>query len=150
MSNDNSLSLLRVPVAGLLAWLVPGLGHIYLGQRLRGVICLVIITITFWSGVAIGGVSGTVNPQKRKLWFFAQLCTGGNAMAAYALNRSVARRSADGSAPRTGPYLSAEVGVHYTGVAGLLNVLLILDAMACADPTGRYRRGEVSFQRGVP
>ena len=150
MSDDNSSSVLRVPAAGLLAWLVPGLGHIYLGQRLRGVICLVIITVTFWSGVAIGGVSGTVNPQTRKLWFFAQLCTGGNALAAYALNRSVAPSPADGSGTSTGPYLSAEVGVHYTGVAGLLNVLLILDAMACADPSGRYRREEVSSGPGVP
>ena len=150
MPNDASFSLLRVPIAGLLAWLVPGLGHIYLGQRLRGVICLVIITVTFWSGVAIGGVSGTVNPQQRKLWFFAQLCTGGNTMAAYALNRSVAHRQADGSGPSGGPYLSAEVGVHYTGVAGLLNVLLILDAIACADPSGGYRRGEHGSGRGVP
>src|SRR3990172_10486299 len=73
-------------IAGFLAWLVPGLGHIYLGHRVRGLVCLVTITLTFWTGVAIGGVQATVDPHERTLWFMAQLCSGGNTLAAYALH----------------------------------------------------------------
>ena len=60
---------------------MPGLGHVFLGHRHRGLIFLVTITATFWTGVAIGGVRGTVNPQDRQLWFVAQLCTGVNTAA---------------------------------------------------------------------
>ena len=88
MPNEKSISPARMPIAGLLAWLVPGLGHIYLGLRGRGAVCLVTITATFWTGVAIGGVRGTVDPKERKLWFIAQLCSAANAVAAYGLDRS--------------------------------------------------------------
>jgi hypothetical protein len=118
----------RGPIAGLLAWLIPGLGHFFLGQKRRAVVFFVTIAATFWTGVAIGGVRATVDPAKRSLWFAAQVCSGVNAFAAYALHRSVAS-----SAEPSGPYLSSEVGVHYTGVAGLLNILIVLDAIGCAD-----------------
>ena len=74
-------SFLRAPIAAILAWLIPGLGHIFLGHKVRGVIFLVVITLTFWTGVAIGGVQGTVDPKERKLWFIAQLCSAANTLA---------------------------------------------------------------------
>ena len=46
----------RVAIIGLLAWLVPGLGHIANGERKRGLIILVTIACSFWGGIAIGGV----------------------------------------------------------------------------------------------
>ena len=127
--------LLTGPLAGFLAWLVPGLGHIYLGHRVRGIVCLVTITVTFWTGVAIGGVQATVDPHERTLWFMAQLCTGGNALAAYGLHAIVEPPSSAGQRPAAAlaHWLSADVGVHYTGVAGLLNLLVILDALGRAD-----------------
>jgi hypothetical protein len=39
-------------------------------------------------------------------------------------------------------WASAEVGVHYTGVAGLLNLLVIFDAIARAEPGGSSKREE--------
>lgn len=127
--------LLTGPIAGFLAWLVPGLGHIYLGHRVRGLVCLVTITVTFWTGVAIGGVQATVDPQERTLWFMAQLCTGGNTIAAYGLHSFVEPSPTAGQRPTAvlAHWLSSEVGVHYTGVAGLLNLLVILDALGRAD-----------------
>ncbi len=143
--------LLTGPIAGLLAWLVPGLGHIYLGHRVRGLVCLVTITVTFWTGVAIGGVQATVDPNERTLWFRAQLCTGGNTLAAYGLHRAVEPRPAAGQRPAVvlAHWLSSEVGVHYTGVAGLLNLLIILDALGRADAPSpkRIRR---DHPPGVP
>lgn len=144
-------SLLTGPIVGFLAWLVPGLGHLYLGHRARGMVCLVTITVTFWTGVAIGGVQGTVDPHERTLWFMAQLCTGGNTLAAYGLHSVVEPHPAAGqrSAAVLAHWLSSDVGVHYTGVAGLLNLLVILDALGRADapPTTRRRR---DHPPGVP
>lgn len=145
------MGILRAPIAGFLAWLVPGLGHMFLGQRGRGLVFLVTITGTFWTGVAIGGVRGTVDPTDRSLWFVAQLCTGGNTVFAYLLNRSLSHSPtpADGRVKYVPPYwMSAEVGVHYTGVAGLLNLLVILDALALGELMSRANR-QLELARGV-
>ncbi len=145
MAQNHPESLVRAPLAGFLAWLVPGLGHLYLGQRGRAVIFLVTITVTFWTGVAIGGVRNTVDPHERKLWFVAQLGTGGNALSAWAFHKAVDRGD-----PPSGPYLSSEVGVHYTGVAGLLNLLVILDAIGRAELSSIGRKLFSSSVRGAP
>ena len=144
-------SAVRVSVAGLLAWIIPGLGHFYLGDHARGLVLLVTIMVTFWSGVAIGGAAGTVNPHDRKLWFVAQVCTGGNALAAYGLTKRIREDTSTSSksyVPRC--WMSADVGVHYTGVAGLLNLLIILDAVGRADPSFATRRGKRESPEGIP
>lgn len=138
MSDQPSSSLTRMAVAGNLAWLVPGLGHFYLGQRVRGLVFLVTIVATFWTGIAIGGVRNTVDPVERRLWFVAQICTAGNTAVAWALAQVTKEDGAVKSAPAH--WNSAEVGVHYTGVAGLLNLLIVLDAIARAE--GPFLRRE--------
>jgi hypothetical protein len=144
---DDSHSLARVCVAGLLAWLLPGAGHIYLGHRGRGVIYLVTIAATFWGGIAIAGVHDTVNPQQRFVWFIGQLCTGSHALVAIGLNH---HSGIDPQEMVNTSFMSVDIGVVYTGVAGLLNLLAILDALARADAppvsmvpvTGGSTRGE--------
>lgn len=124
--------VVRVPVAGFLAWLVPGLGHIFVGDRVRGIIFLVTIAVTFWTGVAIGGVADSVQPQERKTWFMAQSCTGLHALAAYAWGERVGRGEDEPLEARA-HWLSMETGVVYCGISGLLNVLIIIDALSRAD-----------------
>jgi len=151
LSNAETNALVRVPLAGLMAWLVPGLGHILVGERGRGLVFFVTITATFWTGVAIGGVQNTVDPQKRKLWFVAQLFTGGNTVTAYALNRRVSQSFVRaGSTGVAGHWLSGDIGIHYTGVAGLLNLLVILDAVGRADPTAGRQRVRHAIRTGAP
>ena len=62
-------------VAGVLAWLIPGAGHFYIGRRVRGIILFIIINATFWTGVGIGGVM-TVDGRYERWWMAAQLLTG--------------------------------------------------------------------------
>lgn len=127
-------------LAGFLAWIVPGLGHIYLGHRRRGLIFLVTISATFWSGVAIGGVRGTVDPVSRRAWFMAELFNGGNTLAGLGFHRMLAASdNPHDPPPHPGHWLAVEVGIHYAGVAGLLNLLVILDVIVRADPTARRR-----------
>jgi TM2 domain-containing membrane protein YozV len=141
----------RTPIAGLLAWILPGLGHFYLGHHARGLVFLVTIMVTFWSGVAIGGAASTVNPHERKLWFVAQIFTGGNTLAAYGLTARVRQdfsTSGQPYVPRC--WISADVGVHYTGVAGLLNLLIILDAIGRSDSSYTVRRSRRESPEGAP
>ncbi len=146
-ANVDPSAMMRVPLVGFLAWFVPGLGHWYLGQRGRALVFFFTIAATFWTGVAIGSVQGTVAPKSRKLWFVAQVCNGGNALGAVALHRWVAPESFRSEKPVfAGPWLSSELGVHYTGVSGLLNVLVIFDALALAEAAagGGRRRSILS------
>ncbi len=141
MPGEKHSGALLIPLAGLLTWAIPGLGHFLIGDRARGLIFLVTISATFWTGVAIGGVVDTVDPRKHKLWFVAQICTGGNTLAAVAVhNRVVRAKSARGEVLSTSHWGSVDVGVHYSGVAGLLNLLVILDAIARADPSWAAKR----------
>jgi len=145
-------AMLRVSTAGILGWLVPGLGHIFIGDRARGLVCLVTVTATFWCGVAIGGVRGTVDPKQRTLWFMAQLCAGGNAGVAYLLRGDAFAEPATSGKERaavTGSWVSADIGVHYTGVAGLLNILVILDALGRAERPARSAKAGRSGLQGV-
>lgn len=132
---SESGSLVRIPVAGLLAWILPGAGHFYVGQWKRGLIFLVAIGATFWSGVAIGAVRYTVDPHERTAWFMAQLCTGTHGLAACFWGESVRSHT---PAPTASPsYRSSDTGVVYSGVAGLLNLLVIVNALVLADPSTR-------------
>lgn len=152
MSSSPAEQTLRIPLAALLAWLIPGLGHIYLGHRRRGLIFLVAITLTFWGGILIGGVRGTVDPTYRKLWFMAQLCTGSNTLLALGWHHAAqpeAQTVTDATVPPySGHWLGGEVGVHYTGVAGLLNLLVILDAILRADAATRREESPQAVRDG--
>lgn len=139
-SSDTS-AIFKVPVAGMLSWLLPGLGHLYAGERTRGLIIMITIGVTFWGGVAIGGVNHTVDPQRKKLWFMAQICAGAHTVAAYAWGEH-ARNDLTDEDLAPSRWSSVEVALVYTGVAGLLNILAILDALMRADPT--YRREKLA------
>ena len=151
LSTQEASFTVRTPIAGLLAWILPGLGHFYLGHHAHGLVFLVMIMATFWSGVAIGGAASTVNPRERKLWFVAQIFTGGNTLAAYGLTARVRQDLSASDRPYVPRcWISADVGVHYTGVAGLLNLLIILDAISRADPSNVARRSKRKSPEGAP
>lgn len=140
--------IVKVPVTGLLAWLVPGLGHIFAGERTRGLIILVTVGVTFWSGVAIGSVRQTVDPQRKKLWFMAQVCAGTHTLAAYSWGEH-ARRGLNEDDLAPSRWSSVEVAMVYTGVAGLLNLLAIMDALVRADPSTRRRLAVAGSRAGI-
>ncbi len=140
MSQSETPASIRIPIAGLLAWLVPGLGHLYIGDRGRGLVFMITISATFWAGITVGGAGSTIDPQHRKLWFTAQLLTGAQSLVAVAIHqKAIASYPPSEQTPIIGHWLSIDVGTHYTGVAGLLNLLVILDAIFCADPATRNR-----------
>jgi TM2 domain-containing membrane protein YozV len=124
MAEDNKQ--FEVVPAMVLNWLVPGAGHWYLGDRVRAVIYFISITLTFWIGILIGGAQSTVNIQTNTAWFFAQIFTGGYTIFSLLL----------GHLPGAMPSYSKtlDLATIYTGVAGLLNIYVIFDAMSRAVP----------------
>ena len=109
-------------VAGLLAWLVPGLGHLYLGRLPKALLLGGSVCVVFLAGMLIGGY-GVVSWTHKPYWFvghaFGGTCTG----LAWLLGRP--HLAAD-------PTAAHELGLLYTCVASLCNFLLVLDAASTA------------------
>lgn len=127
----------RMIVAALATWLLPGAGHILIGDRTRGIAFLVVITLTFWTGVAIGGVKNTVSPVDRTLWFAGQICAGGHSLATLAISSTMPTSKESGKFPADliGYGRTEEVSIVYTAIAGMLNILIILDVLVRAERT---------------
>jgi len=154
MKTDTSKPRPIAVLALLLAWLAPGAGHVYLGRPIRGVIIFLAIAATFWSGVAVGGVM-TVDYHSERWWFAAQILTGVHGIVGWRRQATVYRRLASdsqvGPPPPAGTpdradwesrvdrKLAADgvalacptdtVARAYTGVAGLLNLMCMFDAV---------------------
>jgi hypothetical protein len=125
------------PVVALAGWVLPGLGYWLIGQRGRAIACGVTILAVFFSGILIAGVrvvqapdmSGPGNTFQRVLqrpWFIGQVLTGplgiSAAMISDRLAASPTYRHIETKARL------AEIGTLYTAVAGMLNLLTIIDA----------------------
>lgn len=118
------------PLAAVLAWVVPGLGHWLLGERRRGIIFFVVITVTFWAGIAVGGVRTTITPKENGAWIAAQLCAGPQALGALYWSNYRGKQFPD---ELKAGYPGSNISVVYAGVAGLLNLLIIIDTLARAE-----------------
>ncbi|MHC4442074.1 MAG: DUF6677 family protein [Planctomycetota bacterium] len=132
-SSPTNVFDIRTPIAGFLTWLLPGAGHIFLGDRIRGMIFMITIALTFWTGVAVGGVKNTVNPQDRSLWFLGQICAGGHTLTALCWSRQLENPSDDKKAELIAYGRSEEVSVVYTAICGMLNILIIFDVFSRAE-----------------
>ncbi len=125
---NRALLMLTVGLAG---WLVPGGGYVVLREYKRGLIIFVAIVLTLCVGLYVGSI-GVVDPVGAKLWYLAQILSS-PAVAA------VGHVTAVGEYPVYGR--PNEIGQIYTSIAGLLNLLCIINAvyMACAGkiPEGK-------------
>lgn len=139
---------LRNPaVAALLAWLWPGAGHIYQGRTGKGLLFMVCILSTWFFGLALArghSVYASNTTIARQLMFGCQL--GAGLPAAPALLQAAYLRNQPHAEPMWGGFMAPPVdenqlsdwsfdygmlldmGVLYTMIAGLLNVLAIFDA----------------------
>jgi hypothetical protein len=107
--------------ACLLAWVLPGAGHLYLGRRGKGLVFLGAIGALFVLGVAMKSrlqlYLGLEDPLAL-LFSIAQMAVGVPYFLARALGYEVGQVTA----------VTYEYGNTFTAVAGLLNILVILDA----------------------
>ena len=138
----------------LLGWLIPGAAHAYVGRPVRAAIIFVVIGATFWGGVGIGGVLA-VDYQNERWWFAGQMLTGIHGLVGWQRQKKVyaaiAAEAEIGPPPplmtqrrgnwtyKADSWLAKEklalvspadtVARAYTGVAGLLNLMCVFDAL---------------------
>jgi len=121
-SRSKDKNLVFLLVVGLSAWLIPGAGHLVLREKARAIILFVAIALTFTIGLYVGSI-GVVNPVEGKLAYAAQIM---NSPMVTVLGRVTVNKhySVFGK-----PY---EIGQIYTSIAGLLNLLCIVNAVYMA------------------
>ncbi|MDQ7006923.1 MAG: hypothetical protein Q9Q40_06795 [Acidobacteriota bacterium] len=130
-------------LAGALTWLLPGLGHWYLGRRRRALAFLVLVGAAFGVGLACGGNLAVVDdlraPVLTKLQVLADLSLGPiEPLTRKAIYGELVYRNPRPGSTRLPPALEQRrqrslrpwslYGSSYLLAAGLMNILLIFDA----------------------
>jgi len=108
-------------VAWILGWLLPGAGHWYIGQGARAAVLAGALVGSFAAGVLIGG-RGTVSTSHPE-YLVLQWGAGAPAGIAWAAG------TAD---PTDIPVSRRDLGMLYTLVPALLNLVVAMDAAARA------------------
>ena len=108
-------------MVAIVAWLIPGAGHWLTGHRERAVYIFLGVGSLFFLGIMLGSIF-IVDPGYSKPWFCAQILVGGPALIA-----TLAAGMDSGIADIYGK--GVDLGQVYTGVAGMLNLMCILDAL---------------------
>lgn len=137
-----------VPVIALAGWCVPGLGYWLIGERKRAIFSGASILAVFLLGLLIAGVrcidvpgfdeQGSLRRVGRsgatvlgstpfraiidRPWFIPQVMTGPAAVGASIISVNIAS-----SYPKATARLW-DIGTLYTAVAGMLNLLVIIDS----------------------
>lgn len=120
-------ALSRRPLAAVaLAWLFPGLGHFYLGRRRTALLFALIVTACFVLGLSFEGHLYTVE-SGQPLTVLATFALYGAGLL------NLAARMLSGNPGGTVLAPTYEYGCAYLLTAGLMNLLLMLDAWDIAS-----------------
>ena len=115
------------PLVALAGWILPGAGSWLIGQRGRAVAVGLTIILLFLAGLLIGGIKAVDAPTAFSLqavlskpWFIGQILAGPMTLITshFAKNPEV-------------PFSHAriyEIAVLYTAIAGMLNLMAIVDS----------------------
>jgi len=137
MSEDTHAIPASPPLVALAGWVVPGAGYWLIGQRTRAITVGVTILALFSLGVLVGGIRVVQAPDMTsqgnllarvltRPWFIGQVLVGpvgiGTAWGSDQLAHSATYKTIEAKARL------AEIGTLYTAVAGMLNLLTIIDA----------------------
>ncbi len=136
MTDENKVSFpsvveekftVRAVISVVLAWLLPGAGHFYLGRRGKAVIFLLIVTFSLLFGFYLDGKLYT--PEKGKLLsFFGTFASLGIGPSYFLLTADKLGNVASGNMNS----FTFDYGNLFTLVAGLMNVLLMIDSFDTA------------------
>ncbi|MEM8781769.1 MAG: DUF6677 family protein [Planctomycetota bacterium] len=121
--------------AAVLGWALPGLGHLALGHTARGLVLAATIGSLWLGGLLIGGIS-VIDRRDHPAWFIGQMMVA----PAWVVDRyhdhlrQTWNRRVGTEAHIDRGYVPAhgkpeEQGTLYTALAGLLNLLAIIDVL---------------------
>lgn len=117
-------------LAAAMAWVFPGLGHFYLGRRKTAALFALIVTTCFLLGLSFEGRLYTIE-SGQPLTVLATFAVYGAGLL------NVAARMLSSNPGGTVLAATYEYGCAYLLTAGLMNLLLMLDAWDLAS--GRKR-----------
>lgn len=116
----------RTVTAMVLAYLIPGAGHLYLGKYARAAAFFIIVVLMFGIGVAVDGDLYTIVNRGGSL---LRLLAGAGSMGAGILYFVAIGLGVHGDVTS----ITYEHGTAFTITAGLMNLLLVLDAFDIAE-----------------
>ena len=148
------------PAAALATWILPGLGHVLIGQKQRGYVLMLTILCLWITGVLIGGITVIDRydrgSDKRNWWFVGQALLSPSIIVDTLHQRLKNRMDdpfpAEDGEPR--PFyepsygIPFEQGTLFTALAGLLNLLCIIDVAYCDPMARRVDDEEIRRKRG--
>jgi hypothetical protein len=140
-------------LVALAGWVLPGAGYWLIGQRARGVTVGTTVFLLFALGLLVGGVRvlevpyydrngdptnrALIEEVRAKPWSIAQVMAGSVAIAGGSAAVWASTADAGGVPPGEESHARVnEIAVLYTAVAGMLNLLAVIDA---AHRAGRLR-----------
>jgi len=139
------------PVAGVLAFLLPGAGHAYLGEVRRGVHICIGVFFIFFSGIFIAGVDA-IDSEEDFWWFVGQAPVGPVAFGIDRIHQGM--KIHDPPPDATADWFEmnrparlrslghvSEIGALFATIAGMLNAICIIDATWHAPRRRRGGRG---------
>lgn len=113
--------------AYLLAWLFPGLGHLYLGRKEKAWLFLIVIMGLYTLGLALSGFR-TVGADDNPYYYAGKFGSGAAMLVAWMLG---AEKPFPGEATSL---LWFDPGLLYVAVAGLLNLVVALNVFLVELP----------------
>jgi hypothetical protein len=161
-------------LALVLAWVVPGLGHIILRQWARGIVFFLTIHLLFAGGLFLAGIRA-INPSDQAIWTYTQALTGWPWLVANRAERTSRDEFKqllalyDRQTPpnetiqdrqiRTEKFIQdhplfafhpkiQDLGAVYCGIAGMLNLLIMFDVLLRI--TGSTREVPAKSRRPAP
>lgn len=113
----------------VLGWIVPGMGHIAIGHRRRGLLILIGVVFLVLCGVLVGGIDA-VDHKNDGLWFIAQVWCGPIVVGVDLMNQAfVAPLPISQRATLVGLSHANEIGTLFIAMAGLMNFVVLLDVL---------------------
>jgi len=150
----------KLATAGVLAWLLPGAGHLYLGERFKGTAFFLLLNLLFLTGLVIshGNAISLHEEDGHRYAFLAEVCVGGPSLIALAIahreelaagmDEEAVSKVADKRRDRwvTQRYIDnlawLDTGLLFCMVAGLLNLLVVFEAATGARGLGADAAGQ--------
>jgi hypothetical protein len=114
-----------LPLILAVAWAIPGAGHLWLGRRQKGLIFLVTLPLMFLVGLLLQGLLYPFD--------FSQPLVVLGAFANLGMGVPYLLATAAGAGRGTVVAVTYEYGNAFLIVAGLLNMLVLLDAFDVAE-----------------
>jgi hypothetical protein len=110
-------------LVGILGLLLPGLGHVAAGRPGKGFFYFCVVGAAFTTGLWMTGLVA-VNLDRDPLWFAGQALAGLPTLGVWQATKELVP---------TERLATFDLGMLYTGVAGLLNVVAIADALGIVE-----------------